>query len=279
MEIRLTRALAIFLLLAGWAASLEATKIYVREDAHGVHYSDRPSPAATPLRVRTGTEYSFVRAVYDGDTLLLDNRAKVRLLGINTPEIESRHQAGEPIGEEARVWLKKALEGKKVHLEKDVEATDHYHRILAHVFTEDRRHINLELVRRGLASVNIHPPNLKYTQMLLAAQRIAEAERRGIWGNPAYRPKPIKALVGSKSRGWQRLLGCPKSLQPSRKYFRLIYSGKVEVKIPRENLDLFPNLTTYLGRDTEIRGWPSRRKEHYSILVLHPSALQLIGKE
>ncbi|MGH8550857.1 MAG: thermonuclease family protein, partial [Methylococcales bacterium] len=124
----------------------------------------------------------------------------------------------------------------------------------------------------------IHPPNLKYTEQLLEAQKLAETKRLGIWGDPVYTPMPVASLPGSKGKGWQRLLGRPLALKASRKYYRLIYSEQVDVRIPRANLDLFPDLKTYLGRDTEIRGWPSRRKDHYSILVLHPSALRLAGK-
>ncbi len=274
----MTRTLAIFLLLT--AAAAGSTGIFVRDDPEGQrHYSDRPSADAQRVAVRSGVSYRVVRTVYDGDTLLLDNRSKIRLLGINAPEIETFRKSGEAGGEEARIWLKKAIEGKKIRLEADIERTDRYKRMLAHIFTEDGSHINLVLLRLGLAAVDIHPPNLKYAQQLLLAQKFAETGRIGIWGNPAYLPQPLISLPGLKDRGWRRLTGQPVMLKPSRKFYRLIYSEQVDVRIARENLDLFPDLTTYLGRDTEIRGWPSRRQGHYSILVRHPSALQLMEKE
>ncbi len=65
-------------------------------------------------------QYQVFERVYDGDTVLLSNGSKVRLLSSNTPEIESPHRSGEPGGEEARLWLKDAVEGKKVYLEEDV---------------------------------------------------------------------------------------------------------------------------------------------------------------
>lgn len=275
------KSLAVFSLLTACfvASVLPAAEIYVREDPQGrLSYSDQPSPDARRLEVRAGVGYRVVRTVFDGDTLLLDDRRRVRLLGINAPEVESSRKSGESGGAEARLWLKNAVEGKKIRLEGDVDPTDRYQRILAHVFTEEGTHINQALVRLGLAAVNIYPPNLKYAGPLLDAQQLAESERLGIWGDPAYTPKPIATLTGSREKGWRRLLGRPLELKASRKYYRLIYSAWVEVKIPRENLNLFPDLTSYLGCDTEIRGWPLRRKNQYSILVRHPSALRWVVK-
>jgi micrococcal nuclease len=270
----------LLVLLTAFAAVLGAAEIYVREGPEGGRiYSDKPSPDSKLLSVRAGVRYRVVRHVYDGDTLLLDDRTKVRLLGINTPEVESSRKSGEPGGEEARSWLKTAIEGRKILLEQDVERSDRYKRTLAQVFTEDGVHINRELVRAGLATVNIHPPNLKYAQRLIEAERLAQAEGLGIWGDPAYAAEAIENLNRSNARGWHRLVGRPIALKRNRKYMRLIYSERVDVRISRENLDLFPDLNEYLGRDTEIRGWPSRRKDHYSILVRHPSALRVLNPD
>ena len=275
----MNQSLAILLLLTSVASSVGSTEIYVRKDSSGQpHYSDKPAPSAKPLAIQPGRSYHIVRYVYDGDTVLLHNRSKVRLSGINAPEIEHSRKSGEPGGEEAKIWLKKAVEGKKIYLEADVDRRDRYKRILAHVFTEEGIHINVVLVRLGLATANIYPPNLKYARQLLEAQRLAEDQGLGIWGDPAYQPKPVTSLsISGNYKGWQRLIGKPASLKLNRKYYRLIYSEQVDVRIPRANLDLFPDLHSYLGREMEIRGWPSRRKDHFSILVRHPSALRMMG--
>ncbi|MGH8547360.1 MAG: thermonuclease family protein, partial [Methylococcales bacterium] len=144
------KSLAILWLLISIATSFGSTEIYVREDPGGQrHYSDKPSPNAEKLAIRAGIFYRVVETIFDGDTLLLDDRSKVRLLGINAPEVESFRKSGEPGGDEARIWLKNTLEGKKIRLEEDVDRTDHYKRILAHVFSEDGTHVNRTLVGLG----------------------------------------------------------------------------------------------------------------------------------
>ena len=64
-----------------------------------------------------------------------------------------------------------------------------------------------------------------------------------------------------------------KAVKKTKKYNRLIVSDKVDIRIPKANVGLFPKLDSYLGHALEVRGWASRKKGHYSILIRHPSAI------
>ncbi|TXL15040.1 hypothetical protein BMR05_04860 [Methylococcaceae bacterium HT4] len=96
-------------------------------------------------------DYSFykVKKVYDGDTVLLNDGRKIRLIGINTPEIEYAKQSGQAGGDVARKWLTQQLLNTTIRLEFDQEKQDKYKRYLAHVFTRQEVHINRELVGSG----------------------------------------------------------------------------------------------------------------------------------
>jgi len=254
--------------------SVVLADIYSWEDAQGrIHYSDRPNEGSEKLDITPGYAYHVVEYVYDGDTILLDDGKKIRLLGINTPEVESSRKDGEPGGLEAKRWLTQKIQGRKVRLGLDAERKDRYHRHLAHLFTPEGLHLNLEMVSRGLATVNIHPPNLKYVDPLLKAQKSAEGERLGIWGEATYAPIAIAEIPSLGRRGWSRLVGKPIDIRPGRKFDRLIFSTNFNVRIPRKNLELFPALNTYLGKALEVRGWVSRRNKKYSVLIRHPSDL------
>jgi len=214
-----------------------------------------------------------VKNVYDGDTITLNNGERVRLLGINTPEIKSRHKRGEAGGLIAKQWLKKRIGNRPVRLETDQIKKDKYNRSLAHLFTKEGLHINLEMVKRGLATANIHPPNFRYQHALLNAQKEAENNGSGLWNLADYQPRPILKLKRHKFRGWGRFIGTPLSIKKGGKFDRLIFSKTIDLRIPQQNRNLFPPLEQYIGKKLEIRGWPSRRSGHYSILVRHPSAL------
>lgn len=252
-----------------------STEIFRIEDATGkVTYSDKATSGAEKVQLpnRTFRHLQRVKNVYDGDTIILENGQRVRLLGINTPEIESRHRPGEPGGVAAKEWLLGQLKDQKVYLEYDLEKRDKYKRLLAHVFLADGKHLNLELLKNGLAFMNVIPPNLRHADMFSRAQQQAENQKLGIWALPAYQIRPL-IQISSGSRGWQRYLGTPQTIRQKRSYTYLIINDQVDIRIANDHLKYFPALETYLGETIEIRGWVSRRNKKFSILAHHPSAL------
>jgi micrococcal nuclease len=244
-----------------------------RDSAGNTHYSDRPAAAAKVLDIKPGYGFYRVKKVFDGDTLMLEDGRKVRLLGVNTPEVEHRNQPGQAGGEEAKRWLAAKLQGRKVRLETDAEAADKYGRMLAHVFTDRKEHVNLQLVEQGLAAVNIYPPNLLYADRLVDAERRAEKARLGIWRLQEYEPIPAGRLPSSGHPGWTRVAGRVVDLRSSRKFVYLKFSDRFEARIEKQGLPMFPDLKGYLGRPVEVRGWLNKYKGGYSMLIRHPSAI------
>ncbi len=266
--------LLFFFLLLPLTANAE---IFVWKTPDGAtHYSDHAVPGSERLPVTPGYSYYAVSKVYDGDTLLLRNGLKVRLTGINTPEVEGRHKAAEPGGDAAKIWLSEILAGKKVRLQTDLEKKDKYGRTLAHVFTEDRLHVNVELVKRGLATVSIYPPNLEYVDQLLLAQQQAEAQNRGLWQLEAYRPIHFESLNQNNYTGWHRVFGRATAVRNGRKYSFLWFSPYFEVGIDKKFLALFPDLKYYTDKRLEVRGWLSRKQQHFTMFIRHPSAIKIL---
>jgi endonuclease YncB( thermonuclease family) len=254
-----------------------ASEIYQWRDRHGkTYFSDVKNARAKLVKIKPGYGYYFVKRVFDGDTVMLENGTKIRFLGINAPEVEHRNKPGQQGGKEAKRWLEQAVSGKKIRLQKDLEKKDKYGRTLAHVFTEDHRHLNLELVEAGLAAVNIHPPNLKFTKELLRAQDYAEMKKLGIWQYPQYQPKTVASLEGKRPKGWQRVVGSVVRIRQSRKYAYLVFSKQFDARIALKNLSYFPDIRSYVGKKIEIRGWLSRRKKHLSMLIRHPAAIKIV---
>ena len=239
------------------------------------HYSDRSQSDAKVLKVVPNATYYVVEKVFDGDTILLSDGQKVRLLGVNTPEVAGRNKNAEAGGAQAKEWMRQQLEGRKVRLEGDVEKQDKYQRTLAYVFTEDKRHINLELVKQGLAAVNIYPPNLKYVDVLLDAQRLAESAGLGIWGRGDYAPQPFEMLDDENYKGWKRIVGSIRAFKQTGKYSYLQFSDKVSVRIENDMLPLFPSLQSYVGKTLEARGWVSKSSGRFVIQIRHPGDLKL----
>lgn len=280
----LKRCILLLVLLAPgfFGAGPGGAEIYRWQDESGrSHYGDRPAAGADRLpetETRAVSAISrTVRHVHDGDTVILDDGTRVRLLGINTPEIDGKYTQAESGGDAARRWLQQRVQGRSARLETDRERQDKYSRLLAHLFAEDGEHLNRSLVEQGLAVVSLYPPNLKYADDLLAAQKRAEAAGRGVWGNPAYRPRSLDSLKGDPPSGWGRWRGTPDRIERGSRYARLIFPSGAEARIDAENLPLFPPLERYLGRSLEIRGWASGKHGRPVFWLRHPSALVEIG--
>lgn len=259
-------------------ANFLAADIYRQEDSQGhIGFSDIASSNAerVQLSVQTYRYKHYVAKVYDGDTITLKNGERVRLLGINTPEIESHYRRGEAGGQQAKKWLQDKLSAGVVFLEFDNQRRDKYKRLLAHIFLPNGEHLNKEIIEAGLAVASIIPPNLSYLDELHKAESEAERQGLGIWSMVDYQPIPVENIAKNSS-GWQRFLASASEIKQSRNYIRLILNDNVDVRIAKDNLALFPDVKTYLGKRLEIRGWASKNKGHYSILVRHPSAIILL---
>ncbi len=115
-----------------------------------------------------------VQAVIDGDTIEMQGGARVRFIGINTPEV------GQPMSSEATAFLKELLKGRDVTLEKDVTDRDRYGRLLRYVWTGDTL-VNAEMVRAGYAQPYDIPPDSKYQGLMLVAEQEARSLRKGLW--------------------------------------------------------------------------------------------------
>lgn len=242
-----------------------------------MHYSDIKHADATELTLQQDYSFYTVQKVYDGDTVLLSDGRKIRLLGITTPEIEHSDKAVQAGGEEAKQWLMQRLLNTRVRLEFDQEKHDKYQRYLAHLFTEQGEHINLQLVRRGYASINIYPPNLIYVTELLKAEQAAEAERQGIWSYPEYIPKYGGEINKKNKQGWQRIVGRVLRIKRTAKSNYIKLSDNFDLRIKKAHLQYFNTLESLKGKKIEVRGWVKQYKNGYSMLVRHPAAIKIVN--
>lgn len=153
--------------------------------------------AGGPRPVAAVNEYVYVNRAVDGDTLKLSGGERVRLIGIDTPELhysaklerDARRSHKDikeiqALGAKSAAFTKALCEGKKVRLEFDVDKRDKYGRLLAYVYLEDGTFVNAKIVEEGYAQILTIPPNVKYSGLFLKLEREARDKRKGLWGTP-----------------------------------------------------------------------------------------------
>ena len=159
-----------------------------------------------------------VSHVSDGDTIVLDNREKVRLIGVDTPEMHDEARNGRDAARnglkrqivhrfaaEAKSFLRDLIEGKQVRLEYDWERKDKYGRTLAYVFLdsgllkgtdlkglsgyevvtlEERQYVfvNATMVSAGYGFAYTRFP-FKYLDAFRDHEKQAKSARLGLWGS------------------------------------------------------------------------------------------------
>jgi micrococcal nuclease len=114
-------------------------------------------------------EYPYnVTDIIDGDTLVIERGNYVRLIGINAPEKNQQYY------NESKEFMINLLLNKSVRIEKDIDNSDNYGRLLRYVFIEQNGKevlVNAEIVKQGLAIPMTVEPNTKYKSEIDSARK------------------------------------------------------------------------------------------------------------
>jgi endonuclease YncB( thermonuclease family) len=156
------------------------------------------------------SELVLVKSVIDGDTITVTTFGRVRLLGIDAPEVSHGLDTEAPFGSEARDRLSRLVWHRWVRLETEGASLDAYNRHLAYVVTEDGQCINTVLVREGLARVSAREPLARLDE-LKRAEAEAQRFRKGIWGTA-----PPASSTGYTRRSGATRSSAPKTSQPKK---------------------------------------------------------------
>ena len=173
--------------------------------------SGEPSPAepGSSFGPTGQTRVATVTRIVDGDTIHVSINGtdySVRYIGMDTPEPDAKDPAVKELAAKATAQNASLVEGQEVYLEKEVSEMDQYGRLLRDIWLIDSGGsmvlVNLELVRLGVAQVTTFPPDVKYVELLKAAQSKAQADAIGLWAPSA----PTSITTSAKSSP-QTLIG------------------------------------------------------------------------
>lgn len=148
-----------------------------------------PPPTTTSAIQGVEGQEALVLKVIDGDTIevqLGEEISSVRYIGIDTPETVDPRKAVECFGKEAANENKKLVGGKQIILVKDISEMDKFGRLLRYVYVklsdENNLFVNDYLIRAGFAKAVTFPPDVKFTDQFLQAEKQAREAKRGFWG-------------------------------------------------------------------------------------------------
>ncbi|MDD3651960.1 thermonuclease family protein [Immundisolibacter sp.] len=231
--------------------------------------------AAAGCRPPSRLESATVASHYDGDTLRLADGRRVRLLGIDAPEMNYHKGAPQPLAGRALDRLRTlAPTGGPLRLAYDRQTHDRYGRDLAHTFRPDGINVEETLLREGLAVTFIMPPNTSLADCLLAAERQARLARRGLWALPAYNPLPAVRVPADGN--YHVLRGRVTSARRRGDWVLLKVDQRVQLRIARADWSAFEpaDHRAWRGRTVIARGKIQSRNGRPQLRVWHPSQIE-----
>ncbi len=239
------------------------------------------APACPPDRIDARVRVGYV---FDGDTFEIAGGRRVRLIGVNTPELGRDGRPPEPFALAARERLMAlvARAGRRLGLRYGVQREDRYGRLLAHAFLPDGTSVTATLIADGLAFAIAIPPNLWGLDCHLAAEHAARAARRGVWSRPDFfGPLPTARLrPRGPVRGFRIVEGRVVRIGRSRRSLWLNLEGRTALRLAREDLALFRAAGIepgrLAGRRVRARGWLAPRHGELQMRVHHPMALEVL---
>ena len=140
--------------------------------------TSEPPATSTTVPLPPGDDKT-VKDALDGDSLETTDGTKIRLIGIDSPDVETKGC----FSGEATTHLRELVAPEStVRVVYDADRTDRLGRTLAYVYRPaDGLFVNVAMARDGFARQLTSPPNTAHAEEIKTAVSEAVAERRGMW--------------------------------------------------------------------------------------------------
>lgn len=223
-----------------------------------------------------------IKSIIDGDTVILTDNRHIRLIGINTPEINHDNIKRSDAGAlEAKASLAKLLKNQEsVHLVYGEERFDRHKRTLAHLSLKNGLDIQAELLRQGLAIPLRIAPNLSLADCYNTASLSAKQKKLGLWALPQYQTRHVLHLKGSE-KGFHIISGKVERITESRSSIWLNLQNNVALRLRKDDLNYFNknDLMSLQGKMIEANGWLYKRNKQLRMRIRHKLDLRIINDE
>ena len=199
-------------------------------------------------------EWVQVRHVIDGDTVVLVDGRKLRLIGVDTPELGYDGDFHETFA---------------------VQARD----VLTHGYLGDGVNVSATLLAKGLATQLTIPPNILNVDCYHHQEIGAEQGRRGIWALSRYQSQESSdGQLGAP--GFRLVRGKVSFVSGGRNTLWMQLEGGIRLGISKQDLNYFTGLEpkSLVGRRVEARGHLHGPLGRERIRIRHPVALRVLAE-
>jgi len=206
-----------------------------------------------------------VQRVIDGDTIVLNDDIRVRLLSINAPELAKKgkkNSKNEPFALEAKKYLQDliAQSNNLIYLVVGKDGQDKYGRVIAHTFNQQKKSLEEKMLQAGFAFRISYAPNTSLDECLASAEHKARTTKNKLW-----RSKNIVINASKiKRSGFAIVKTSIIDLKKNRGGIWLTTKDNLVLNISAKTLKKFNKqdikqlnklLAQIIGKNIEARGW------------------------
>ena len=226
---------------------------------------------------------AVVQSILDGDSLTLADGRTVRMVGIQAPKLpKGRPNFAEwPFAREAQAALSALVEGRTMTLSFGGTRQDRYGRVLAQLARDDGLWVQGELLRRGLARVYTFPDNRAAAAEMLALEREARADQRGLWADPFFAirsPEEAARFTGEFELVEGKIVDGARRENAVFLNFGADWHTAFTLRLNSEALRLFRadrvDPLALVGSAVRVRGYIRRDRERAIMDVTHPEEIE-----
>jgi len=218
-----------------------------------------------------------------GDTLIVQKQ-RVRLIGIYAPQKEKKekfHTPGEPLADEAQLFLNKLLANNdlEIGVEFDTTRIDRRNRQLAHLFLKDGTSVQQKMLESGYALNRTTYNNLKHADCYYQSETKARQGGYQLWDLLAKHPEKHFPLANSSKltsddEGFRIIKGKIVKVDKSSTNY-ILNMDTTGIRIPKKHWKNFDynKLKALKGKTIEVRGYAYLYKGAMYIVIEHPYAI------
>ncbi|WP_205737862.1 thermonuclease family protein [Granulosicoccus antarcticus] len=235
-------------------------------------------PQLTSCLEQAQTEKVTIARVTDGDTVVLDDQRRVRLIGLNTLELNSPDKQDRLMAQHAKEALENFLENTQALIISGKDAHDRYGRLLAHLRRADGQDAAQTLIATGMGLAVAVGRNTRCADTLHTLELQARDAGLGIWQSPGSWQLNSSPLTG-RERGFHVATGHVQEIQGHKGKTKLILDNGLQVKLgslwPKSGELAASELSKLIGQEIQVRGWLGTSAGKQSLTLNHPSNLEL----
>lgn len=251
--------------------------------------SAHSAPHSTPRALEAGGTATVARVI-DGDTVILDREIsgsrEVRLVGLQAPKLPLGRDGFRewPLAKESKAALEKMVLGRTVELGFGGARMDRNRRLLAHLTRDDGLWVQGAMLEAGMARVYSFADNRARVADMLASERTARAERRGMWSNAYYAIRTPESAA-KHINAFELVEGTvlDVTIVSGRAYlnfgdnWRTDFTVSLAAKVVRQFTQEGLRPDSYKGRRVRVRGWLQSR-DGPMIEATHPDQIEMLDE-